>query len=93
MEQITKKVITFHNYPLTLQNASYDKISKKLKIKSLKVHNKNVIGKIQMDIYVSKFGATKFIKLHQTSGQALTHFVMKQEAQNLWLKRIIKEPK
>ena len=45
MEKIGKEVTTFDEWHVTLQNAHYEKGSKNLRIKKVKVHTKNLLTK------------------------------------------------
>lgn len=91
MEEISKETTAFDDHPVTLQNASYDKSNKNLKIERVKVQNKRVIDQNQMDIYGIYVGATGVMKLYQTIEEALAHYVMEQEAKNLGLQKRIRE--
>lgn len=61
-----------------------------MKIERVKVNNKNITNKLQMDVDVSRVRATRIIKLHQTTGNIGT-FCYWNRSRNLRLKARIKE--
>lgn len=71
MEKISEEVTTFNEHLVTLQDENYDMGSKRLKIERVKVHKKKVICRAEMDVDVSKVGATGLMKLHQATSEVL----------------------
>lgn len=48
-----EKGTNFDDFPITLQDENYNKGNKKLRTKKVKVHNKKVIDKVEMNVDVS----------------------------------------
>jgi hypothetical protein len=64
-----------------------------LQIEKVHVKNKKITQKWNSKVDVSGVGPSGLLKLHITTGDALSHSISKQELENIRLKRRIRELK
>jgi hypothetical protein len=81
----------FEEQSLTLHNAKYNKEERKLQIEKVHVKNKKVTKTWNSKVDVSGVGPSGLLKLHLTTGDALSHSISEQELENIKLKRRITE--
>jgi hypothetical protein len=81
----------FEEQSLTLHNTKYNKEARKVQIEKIHVKNKKVTEKWNSEVDVSGVGPSGILKLHLTTGDALSHSITEHELENIRLKKRISE--
>jgi len=85
-----QELILFEDESITIHNALFDKISRKLVFEKTNVINKKDQGNLSSTLDLNGFPPSKIVQINRATREALKMFVGEMESENVILKDIIK---